>query len=39
MVVVIGNMLMDTAVRCGKKKGLNGVSLEIQDWNLLAVSI
>ena len=32
----IGTMLMDAAVDWGKKAGLHGVSLETQDWNLLA---
>ncbi|WMJ86303.1 GNAT family N-acetyltransferase [Anaerocolumna sp. MB42-C2] len=32
----VGRMLMDAAVQWGKDKGLNGVSLETQDWNLLA---
>ena len=32
----VGTMLMDTAVEWGKKRGLQGVSLETQDWNLLA---
>ncbi len=32
----VGSMLMDAAVRWGKDKGLCGVSLETQDWNLLA---
>ncbi len=32
----IGSMLMDAAVQWGKEKGLYGVSLETQDWNLLA---
>ncbi len=32
----IGKMLMDAAVRWGKEKELNGLSLETQDNNLLA---
>jgi len=32
----VGTLLMDAAVAWGKEKGLHGVSLETQDWNLLA---
>lgn len=32
----IGAMLMDSAVKWAEEKGLNGISLETQDWNLLA---
>ncbi len=32
----VGSMLMDAAVQWGKEKGLDGVSLETQDSNLLA---
>ena len=32
----VGTMLMDEAVRWGQEKGLYGVSVETQDWNLLA---
>jgi ribosomal protein S18 acetylase RimI-like enzyme len=32
----VGSMLMDAAVQWGKEKGMNEVSLETQDWNLLA---
>lgn len=32
----IGTMLMDAAVGWGMEHGLHGVSLETQDWNLLA---
>jgi len=32
----VGKMLMDAAVKWGQEKGLYGVSLETQDWNLLA---
>jgi len=32
----VGTMLMDAAVGWGKERGLHGVSLETQDWNLLA---
>lgn len=32
----VGTMLMDAAVRWGKEKGFNGVSLETQDNNLAA---
>ena len=32
----VGTMLMDAAIEWGGEKGLQGVSLETQDWNLLA---
>lgn len=32
----VGTMLMDAALSWSRERGLNGVSLETQDWNLLA---
>jgi len=32
----VGKLLMDAAVQWGQENGLYGVSLETQDWNLLA---
>lgn len=32
----VGTLLMDAAVRWSRENGLHGVSLETQDWNLLA---
>ena len=31
----VGTMLMDAALSWSRERGLNGVSLETQDWNLL----